>query len=92
MPVVPHTAEGLGAFCASRIAHPVTVVRDGLRCLCATTIVGAEHQRRPVSGGGGGKGSVMLPQFKSTNTLLCSLETAIGSPYLASDFAMYAPR
>jgi ribosomal protein L37AE/L43A len=85
----PHTEEQVAVFAAQHLATSATVVSDGLWCFCATTIVGAEHERIVT---GGGKASVKLSQFKAVNTLLGNLKTAISGTYHAFDFAKYAHR
>ena len=85
----PHTEQEVAVFAAAHIATSATVVSDGLWCFCATTIVGAAHERVVT---GGGKASVELPQFKAVNTLLGNLKTAIRGTYHAFGFAKYAHR
>jgi hypothetical protein len=85
----PHTEEQVAVFAAQHLATSATVVSDGLWFFCATTIVGAEHERIVT---GGGKASVKLPQFKAVNTLLGNLKTAISGTYHAFDFTKYAHR
>ena len=79
----------MAAVAASHIAPTATGVTDGLWCVAAATLVGAEHERVVT---GGGKTSVALPQFKWVNTLLGNLKSAITGTYHAFDFAKYAHR
>jgi len=85
----PHTTEQVAVFAAQPIAPSAKVVTDGLWCFQATAIVGAEHERVVT---GGGKASVMLPQFKAVNTLLGNLKTAISGTYHAFEYAKYSHR
>ena len=84
-----HTREEVAAFAASHLAPSATVVSDGLWCFCATTLVGATHERIVT---GGGAASVKLPHLKAVNTLLGNLKTAIAGTYHAFDFTKYAHR
>lgn len=85
----PHTEQEVAIFAASHIAPSATVVSDGLWRSCATTTVGAEHERHFT---GGDKGSVRLLRFNAVNTLLGNLKNAISGTYHAVGFAQYAHR
>ena len=85
----PFTNEEVAVFAASSIAPSATVVSDGLWCFGAVQIVGATHERVVT---GGGKASAELPQFRSINTVLGNLKTALSGTYHAFDFAKYAHR
>jgi len=59
-----HTTARVAVFAAQHTAPCSTSVTDGLRCLRAMPIVGAEHER-VVSGGG--RASIMLLQLMAVN-------------------------
>jgi hypothetical protein len=57
----PHTEEQVGEFAAAHIAPSASVVSDGLRCFCATALLGPYHERHVTDGG---SASAKLPQFR----------------------------
>jgi hypothetical protein len=84
----PFTHEEVSVFARS-IAPSATVLSDGLWCVGAVQIVGAEHERVVT---GGGKASMKLLQFKAINTFLGNLKRSLSGTCHAFDFAKYAHR
>lgn len=85
----PFTKESLEDFFAHSTVLPLTVVSDGLGCFTVASSLGASHDRTVT---GGGKASVELEQFRSVNTFISNIKTALSGTYHAVRFAKYAYR
>lgn len=85
----PFTKASLEDFIATSMALPLTVVSDGLGCFTVAASMGAVHDRHVT---GGGKASVLNEKFRSVNTLIGNIKTALAGTYHAVNFAKYGYR
>jgi ribosomal protein L37AE/L43A len=83
----PLTTEAVAMWAAKSLATSAHVVSDGLWCFRGVKIIGADHEPTVT-----GKASTKLAQFKTVNTLLGNLKTALQGTYHAFDFTKYAHR
>jgi transposase-like protein len=88
---IPFTKEAVEAWAKQALASSARVLSDGLGCFRGVTASGATHSAI-VTGGGTGREAAQHPEFRSVNTVLGNLKTAINGTYHAFNFRKYADR